>query len=168
MYTKLNLLPAKIASTSDIKPALTMVMFDGARTVATDSFRLLEVSTVDGEKTTPVFIDAQMVKKHKVPAKDIEVDINTISLPNPHVEYPNIDMIMKEKSSVEYAEIKVNGQLLGELLQVMSKINKYGVVTLKVPINSHYEAIHLYADAKKTNYGTPTQTAHGLCMPINK
>lgn len=45
LYNQLNLDVAKIASTSDIKPEFASVYFTSTKTVATDSSRLLEMST---------------------------------------------------------------------------------------------------------------------------
>lgn len=47
LYNQHNLDVAKIASTSDIKPEFASVYFTPTKTVATDSSRLLEVSTPD-------------------------------------------------------------------------------------------------------------------------
>lgn len=45
LYNKLNLEVAKFASTTEIKPALASVAFMDGKTVATDSARLVEIST---------------------------------------------------------------------------------------------------------------------------
>ena len=160
MYTKLNLLPAKIASKSSIRGEFQHVMADGTRTVATDTFRLLEVTTTESNKHDPLYILADVAKKHKMPSKQIELDINALQA-NPHINtYPDIDQIIAQKSNVEYVEIKVNAELLGELLTTMSKMNRYKKVEISIPCAKNH-AIHLYADSDDKK-----QRAHGLQMPI--
>lgn len=175
MYTKLNLLPAKIAAKNSIKPAFQHVMFDGNRTVATDTFRLLEVSTLHDMNTEPTFLEASLVKKHKVPSKELHVNPADIGTPNPHVVFPNVDIIMKEKVGVEYTTVEMNAELLGGLLLAMGNMNKFKSVTIKVPTNSTYEATHIYAHTDEFTWDTNAegvrekkynQTAHGLMMPL--
>ena len=48
MYNKNNLAVAAIASKSSIKPELASVLFTKDATVATDSFKLVEISTPSG------------------------------------------------------------------------------------------------------------------------
>ena len=54
IYNKLNLEVAKIASDSEMRPELASVMFTKDKTVATDSFRLIEIS-VDKEQAPESF-----------------------------------------------------------------------------------------------------------------
>lgn len=173
MYNHNNLLPAKIASKSSIKPEMQSVAFYGNRTIATDTFRLLEVSTPfsdPAEAHAPAIIDSKLFKATTIPKKTLNFDLAEIekatkTVANPNINYPDVDQIMSEKPDVEYASIKINGELLGELLVAMSKINKFGVVELKVPINQAYTPVHIYA---RTEDNKNKQTAHGLCMPVNK
>ena len=50
LYNKHNLAVAKIASKSDIRPAISGVFFTDKKTVATDSFRLIEMSVPKDSK----------------------------------------------------------------------------------------------------------------------
>lgn len=50
LYNSLNLEVVKIASKSEMKPELAGVLFKNDRTVATDGFRLLEITTPTGVK----------------------------------------------------------------------------------------------------------------------
>src|SRR3990167_1588711 len=50
LYNSLNLECAKIADKSDRRPELSGVLFTASKTVATDTFRLLEVSVPAGIK----------------------------------------------------------------------------------------------------------------------
>lgn len=162
MYTKLNLLPAKIASKSSIRGDFQHVMADGIRTVATDTFRLLEVTTTVPEKHDPLYILADVAKKHKMPSKQIALDIKELQA-NPHINtYPDIDKVIAEKSDIEYISTDIDAAMLGELLTTMSKMNRFATVRIKVPCAKGH-AVHLYAvsDDKK-------QQAHGLQMPTNR
>jgi hypothetical protein len=167
MYNHNNLLPAKIASKSGIRAEFASIAFCGNRTIATDTFRLLEVSA-EGEATAPAIIDAALFKATTIPKKTLKFELSEIekatnTVANPHINYPDVDQIMGEKAGIEYASIKINGELLGELLVAMSKINKFGIVELKVPLNQAYTPVHIYARTEDLK-----QNAHGLCMPVNR
>lgn len=170
MYTHKNLLPTKVASKTSIKPELRSIAFYGDRTIATDSFRLLEVSA-SGAKHEPKLLPADAFKATTISKKTIKFDLDEIerttgTTPNPHANYPDVDIIMKEDQDVEYATVKVNGKLLGELLVQMGKISKYGEVEMKVPINHAHKPVHLYNHDGNPNQDE-RQTAHGLMMPMN-
>ena len=176
MYNHNNLLPIKVSNPKSFHPASQMIAFYGNRTIATDTFRLLEVSA-DGEAHAPAIIDSKLFKATTIPKKTLSFDLAEIeaatgAIANPHFNYPDVDQIMSEKPDVEYASIKINGELLGELLVAMSKINKFEVVELKVPINAAYTPVHIYARTEESTYQegikVPNQTAHGLCMPVNR
>ena len=185
MYNKNNLLPINITAPNNIRPEFASIAFYGNRTIATDTFRLLEVSTPfsnPAEAHEPVLMHRDDIKRAKLPAKTLiftEADLEALAgIPmNPHLQFPDVDKIMSEDTTIEYATIKINGELLGELLLAMSKLNKFKVVELKVPINAPYKAIHCYANTEETTYQAdsegngikvPNQTSHGLMMPLNK
>jgi hypothetical protein len=79
MYNKHNLAVAKIASKSKIKPALAGVLFTDKCTVATDSFRLIEITVPTNVniadfpttnkiiETTQALVDAESILKIKLP-----------------------------------------------------------------------------------------------------
>lgn len=171
MYTKLNQLVAKFASRYGLKEELRSVAFFGNRTIATDSFRLLEVSAKpdkDGnlpEAHEPKLIIADAVKKLKLKKSDeltlSDIEQQTGITPNPHINYPEVDILINNAASYEDStELTVNGRLLGELLVAMSKGNAVEAVTLRVP-NGPGRPIYVY-----TKLGE--QKMRGLCMPMNK
>ena len=171
MYNHNNLLPTKVANKNSIKPELCSLALYGNRTVATDSFRLLEVSAT-GEAHAPKIIYTDRIKATSIPKKTLKFDLAeleaaTETVANPHNQYPDVDIILKEDTSIEYATVKVNAQLLGELLLAMSKIGKFGEVEMKVPVNQAYKPIHIYAHDSNPNM-EERQTAHGLMMPMNR
>lgn len=80
MYNKHNLAVAKIAMKGDLKPELASVYFTNNHTVATDSFRLIEISVPDNvdieefpimdkkiNETTGAIIDARQILKIALP-----------------------------------------------------------------------------------------------------
>ena len=171
MYNHNNLLPAKVTNKNAIKLELQSVAFYGNRTIGTDSFRLLEVSAT-GTPHEPRIIPAQFIKTSKFDKKVLQfnqeyIESITNIIANPHNQYPDVDKIMSEDKTIEYATVKVNAELLGELLLAMSKIGKFAEVEMKVPINQTYKPIHLYTHDSNPNQ-SERQTAHGLMMPLNK
>lgn len=180
MYTKHNLLPIKITAPNQIKPELASVAFYGNRTIATDSFRLLEVSAF-GEAHEPTLMLRDTLKTYKLKTyktekgqiKFTEKDIEEKTGHNlseqataPFGMYPDVDKIMSESPDEEYATIKVNGALFGELLSQMAKMNKFSMVEIKIPTQKKYSPIHVYTNSHKP-HEAENQTAHGLMMPIN-
>lgn len=171
MYTKLNQLAAKFASRYGLKEELRSVAFFGNRTIATDSFRLLEVSAKpdkDGnlpDAHEPKLIIADAIKKLKLKKSDeltlTDIEKQTGVPANPHITYPDVDIIINNAAkNDECTELTVNGRLLGELLIAMSKGNAVEAVTLRVP---HGPARPIYAYTKLGE-----QKMRGLCMPMNK
>jgi hypothetical protein len=180
MYTDKNLLPLKIVQRNNsIKPELASVAFYGNRTVATDSFRLMEVSAFgEAEPVRTVHRDKLKfvkIKKGEMIGSD-KIEEQALQPLNPHGTYPDIDIVLREDKGVEYATIKVNGHMLGELLQQMAKMNKFGHVELNVPIDSPYKAIRITAGSHEGSWEgepgsrmfIPKQRARGLMMPLSK
>ena len=160
MYTKLNLLPAKVASKSSIRGDIMHLVADGKRTYATDSSRLLEVTATEPQTHETVYILADIAKKHKMPNKQIELNINELQA-NSHINtFPDVDKIINQEDGIEYVTFEINGELFGELIATMAKMNRYKKVKINVPIAKN-RVIHLYADSDDNK-----QKAHGLQMPI--
>ena len=95
LFNKYNLTVAKMASKSEIKPALASVMFTNTKTVATDGARLLEVSVdselkleqapeVAGRKpmrgVKPFLVPASKVKEIKLPVKPVVAEAGVVSV----------------------------------------------------------------------------------------
>lgn len=171
MYNLNNLLPVKVVSKNAIKPELCSLALYGNRTVGTDSWRLLEVSAT-GTPHEPRIVHGSFIKPSKFDKKVIKfeqdhIEATTGIVANPHCSYPDVDTILKEDTSIEYATVKVNAELLGGLLLAMSKIGKFGEVEMKVPLNQAYKPIHLYAHDGNV-VQSERQTAHGLMMPMSR
>lgn len=170
MYNQNNLLPLKVVSKTSIKNELQCVAFYGNRTIATDSFRLMEVSSVgESEAHEPKLIHHTDLKAVKL-KKDERIDLPLLELkadaPAKSEFYPDVDKILNENDTVEYAKVKVDGKLLGETLIAMAKMNVFHQVELRVPINTANKPIRLFAHNHKA--GDNRQEARGLVMPQNK
>lgn len=168
MYNKHNLLPLKFVSKLSLKPELASVAFYPNRTIGTDSFRLLEVSSLNPEENSTRTGTTEPTIIHKDELKQIKLKKGeTTTIPNlPTIEdrtYPDVDIVMKEDLNQAYATIKVDGKLLGEMLVAMATMNPFGQVELRVPVNTPYKAIRLTATDNKTK-----QVARGLVMPQNR
>lgn len=121
MYKKEHFEVAAVAAKNDIRGLLNNVAFCGDRVVATDSFRLMEVSA-DGDAHEPVCYDAKLLKAVK-PAKGVlthntQFPIKAVE----NIQYPDIDFVFdKEINREGDIEVKVNAKMLGELLLAISK-----------------------------------------------
>ena len=138
MYTQRNLLLSGIASKSNFKPELSTIAFFGDRTVATDSFRLVEIKA-DGEPVeTPTLFKAKDTKQRVKLEKEIEFNTDYLKeefgLKPVEGFYPEIDKILKPAfSNEDVIELSIDAKLLLETLQVFTRANKDNGVTLKVP-----------------------------------
>jgi DNA polymerase III sliding clamp (beta) subunit (PCNA family) len=169
MYNKLNLAVGKIASKSSIKPELQAIAFCGNRTIATDSFRLLEISA-PGEKHEPILLNAKQLKSNmKMPTDDYlsveEIKTQSATVPI-ESRFPDVDEIIEPAFKREDdLVIKVNGKLLAELATLLAGMNKFGQVTLRIP-QKPYSPIAMYAETKEKTEGK--QIGRALLMPMNK
>jgi DNA polymerase III sliding clamp (beta) subunit (PCNA family) len=162
MYNKLNLDVAKFASKSTLKPELASVAFYGNKTVASDSFRLVEVGA-SGEASDAVLINAKDLSKTvKISSKekiDIEKILSRSDVPPVNGKFPDYESILKP-ASVREDDVKVtiNGKLLGEILVFMAQANKFGQVELSIPLKSGLPVL--------LTGGNNNQPIKALCMPI--
>lgn len=165
MYTKQHLLVAKIASKSFIKPELACIAYYGDKVIATDTFRMLEIPVEDGVALAEP--DLRLASSAKMPVGFLKVDEPLGVKPRSAGKFPDTTFVTKKMSEGEFITLKVNGKLFGELLTQMSKLNKYGTVTMRVPIvelETANRAILLEAPMGDINKGLK---ATGLMMPIH-
>ena len=162
MYTKDHLLTAKIASKSVIKPELACIAYYGDKVIATDSFRMLEVPVEGGVALKEP--DLRLASSAKMPAGFLKVEDPLGMKPVNAGKYPDMDLVKKIHNEGKIVTINVNGKLFGELLTQMAKLNRYGKVTLRVPM-AEYKAIMLEAPMGDINRDIK---ATGLMMPLNK
>lgn len=170
MYNKLNLDVGKIASKVTFKSELASVAFYGDKTVATDSFRLLEVSSPEEFKLetdkleTPILLNAKKLKKMKVSKDDIyDIErIKTLSESTPiDSNFPKYEELMTPVLAREDdIKVKINGILLKELLEIASKTNKFSQVELSIPQVKGLPIL-ITSEGK-------SQKVRGLIMPMNR
>lgn len=168
MYNKNNLLVAKCASKQSLKPELRAVAFCGNRTMATDSFRFLEISA-DGEAHEPKIIQADEVVRLLKLGKEERVELDRIEQVVGHearkCDYPDIDSVMKQaEAETEYTEVHINGAYIAEVVAALSNLNKFAGVTMRVPHGKH-KPLLFYSYARKNE--KEKQTGRGLVMPFN-
>jgi len=172
MYNKHNIAVAKAASKTSIKPELGCISFYGNRTIATDSFRLLEVSA-EGEAHEPKMFPAKEVDRLVKLKKDETISLERIEqitgmVPNPHWQYPDIDHVLKgAETNEDYVELTINGRYLAELVLTISKMSPFEAVKLRVPTSTG-KPVLIYSHAVNKEKDKPMQTARGLVMPMNK
>ena len=175
MYNKHNIAGAKFASKKSIKPEMGSVAFYGNRTIATDSFRLLEVSA-EGEAHEPKLLPAKevarLVKLRKLGKLDEVIELDRIEQivgqEAKVMNYPDVDQVLKSaEANPDYIEVNLNGRYLAELALAISKMSPYEAVKMRVP-TSPGRPILLYSYLVKQEKGKPQQAARGLVMPMNK
>lgn len=168
MYNKHNIAIHKVASRSSIRAELACVAFYGDRTVATDSFRAIEVSAAGKKKAKPVLYTARSLQTVKLKKGEC-VDDQSIPVKSAEGidnEYPDLDAVWKRTEGKDYASVKVNASYLAELCELMKGLDPFQAITLKVPTGGLGLPIILEATDKKA-LGEETQTARALLMPIN-
>lgn len=172
MYNKNNFAIHKIASDSTIKQELHAVAFYGNRSVATDAFRLIEM-TAWGEPHEPILYDRDEVKKIKLEKGVIKSELRDATTARPYegLTYPDVDIVTKKafreaEDPTLYTMVMVNAELLEGLLTIMKKLNTFGKVSISVP-KERNKAMVLFAET--VAQGTADkQTARALLMPIVK
>lgn len=160
MFNKFNFQISKITAKSYIRPEISGVFVQPNRTVATDSFRLIEVERTAHGKT-------QGFKSFILPKENAEnlsklddVGISMIKfndLPKIDGEYPKYKQIMQEKG--KYTSIKLNPKLLKDLIDFYAKFSETEI-EMRVPVN-HDSPIFLNGENKITG-----QKSRGTLMPI--
>lgn len=107
-YNKHNLAVKSFASKSLVKPELNAVLFRKDRTVATDSFRLIEVTTPGTEY--PEFDDT---KNTKAPRGDVLIPTHTLAdvkMPAKVKTLPGCDQVTLEVSSKNDKSVDIVGR----------------------------------------------------------
>lgn len=165
MYNKHNLAVAKVASKSPIRAELACVAFYGDRTVATDSFRALEMSATGDKREKPTLYYADDIKGIKLKkGEDIEdAVIKSHQFNEVKTQYPDIDMVWNRETKAEHIEVTVNAQYLAEMLNVLKELSPFKSVVLKIPTSPGHAIL---MESKNTKPGEE-QTGRGLLMPLN-
>ncbi|MDO8521527.1 MAG: hypothetical protein Q7S52_05425 [bacterium] len=152
--TKLQRDLYQFASKSEIRPVLAAVRMNGKVAVATDSFRLVEVTNTSEEAKAeaPILITAKSLRAVKMKestgaeivaegdkmfirdtlhAFDVQLVEKSTATPD---EYPDYAAIWP---TGEHQEVTISGQYLGEVLLLLSKLGKHQEVVLRVYRDAH-------------------------------
>jgi DNA polymerase III sliding clamp (beta) subunit (PCNA family) len=135
MYNKTNLDVLKLAAKDDTRPAINGILFTGRKTVATNSFALVEVDGLDGEEVhSPVILSRDTLKNIKITNKDTFDIGGRKGTPSIVVagkgqyltqqvqeEFPAYESILPTGEPV--VELQVNVDYLISVLQVMKSAN---------------------------------------------
>lgn len=198
IYNKNNLAVASVASKdTTTQPAINGVLFTKDVTVATDNFKLLEVSTPKNANIDdfpalpnsplatdmePTIIDASVVNKVKIPVnKDLPI------LSNMALKKVNDDVLGLVTNDLD-SENNINAQIIKEEYPDYKQIIPTNKPTVELKVNPQYliDVLKVLKDVAKTNnsnnvtlkvYDDLTaihieangnnQDATGLVMPIN-
>jgi len=171
-YNRHNLAVAKFASKSAVRAEMSCVAFFGNRTLATDSFRLVEVSA-DGEAHDISLryahdVKARKIGKHESVALD---DLQAFDVtPQLGERYPDVSQVLKSQfeNDEEYVTVKLNGAYLAEIAKTLADMSYCAQITLQVAKdNADYaRAVRIFAEAKTGKREEVTQKARALLMPM--
>ena len=193
LYNEHNLAVAKIASKSEIREELAGVYFTKDKTTATDSFRLLEVSTpefdpkdypqVEGASAMrgiqPFIVNAKMLREIKLPKKTSLPILKNVAIK--HLHDNRVEFLT---TNLESAEIK-NVRRINATFPNYEQIFPTGEPVAEIQVNGEYLAelvaimakldptsavnIKFYADNKPVVFEAGTaQKGRGLLMPLRK
>lgn len=176
---------AKFASTSEIRPELAAVMIDGRKAVATDSFRLMEVTrkeqtgeTLPAAAKKPWLVFAKELLKVKHVAKgtqtgiltgdgesgsgEVKTDVATfpVRIHTYHADgYPKYETIMDGAEKEESSELRFHAGYLRDICETMEKIGD-GYITIRFP--------HAKAKPMLITNEDKQHKARALLMPLNR
>lgn len=161
-YNQFNLNVIKAAPTKSVKHALNTVAFYGNRTIATNSFSLVEVSA-DGTAHDPILIPVSLLKAVKLPKGMTYQHVDQIGIkPMEGENYPDVDQVTKSEYAREGdRSITVNSVYLREILNALQGMNKFECVTLSIP-EVEGRGMVIRTESKDG------QTGKAILMPINK
>ena len=191
LYNQHNLNVAKIASKSEMKPALASVMFKKDRTVATDGFRLLEVTVpadvkpeefpaVDGKSAMrgcePFLVPAKSVREIKLlKNKNLPMLENMAikHIDGKHIEFMTTDLSASQIKSVnriddkfpEYEQIFPTGKPEAVLFVNAKLLGE--MLSIMGELNEQI-TFKIYGSEKPAvmECGISNQKARALIMPI--
>jgi len=170
MYNKNNFAIHKATSKHCIKPEFRMVALYGDRSIATDSFRLIEMSAT-GEAHPPRLYPADLIKSVKIKKNETMAEDDIPVKPWPDDNYPDVDQVLKshfdKKDDPErYSTIKLNGEYLEQVFSVLKNLNAFKAVEISVPTTPGSPVL---VTAETTNKGhQDIQKARAIIMPLNR
>lgn len=166
-YNKNNLAVVTVASKNSFKPELNAVAFYGDRTVATDSFRLIEMSVENGYQTKelkdPVIIKRANVDRVKLKKDETIVldDLRSGTIDGTYPKYTELFDAAEKRDSVEFT---VSATYLAEVVKILGKLSPTDAVKISVPKEM---TTHAPIVVRSGNVKTG-QSARALVMPMLK
>lgn len=173
MYNKNNIAIWKIAAKSQIRPELQCVAFYGDRTIATDSYRAIEMSATGKKRTKPTLYMSRSLEIVKL-KKDETIEEDALPIKPGEIEnaYPDIDAVFNRTNDKKYAQVVVNAEYLADICTLLKGLDPFKGITLQVPIESAYDPIIITADnSRGTGSGkdeVAIQKARALLMPMSR
>lgn len=191
LYNKNNLSCAKIASKDSFKPELSSVFFTKEKTVATDSFRLLEVSVSSNVEPvefpdamrgiTPFLVDARGVSKIKIPKHKTLTALDYVAIK--HIDKTGVTFLTVDD---DLAQNTITARVIDGKFPDYGNLFPVGAPKAEVTLNGKYlaELLEIMAGIGELNkvtiklYGGEkpvalfaegsNQKARGLIMPIRE
>lgn len=157
MLNKLNIEVAKFASDSEFRPAITGLLITGEKTVATDSFRLVEITRPVKGEHEPLIVNAkELLKKVKIPKGGDIVELHELSsVSKIYEKFPDYEKVIP--TGEPKAEFSVNGLFLAEIAKLLGKVNGIAKINIKV----YGPGDPIVIEAKNDE-----QSARALLMPL--
>jgi DNA polymerase III sliding clamp (beta) subunit (PCNA family) len=197
LYNSLNLEVAKIADKSDRRPEIAGVLFKSDRTVATDGFRLLEISTPADVKAEefpktreggamlgckPFLVSAKSLRDIKIPKNNRNLPIvNNVAIKHidekrvefltTDMETANITMARRvEGKFPEYEVLFPTGKPVAEVLLNGDYLSELVGIMAKLGGATKQVRLKFYAPNKPIvmEAGNENQRSRGLIMPIKE
>lgn len=169
--TPLQALVAKFASKSEIRQELACVRLDGKTALATDSFRMVEVTRIDDEAPeadAPVLVNAKQLAQAKITKEPGLLDGNSLMVGDTTIcpllmvdaeKYPDVKRIWEQSESRDYVEVRLNGKYLADIATALSKFNDFEKVILRVPTDGSFKPVAFRASGKG-------HSARAVLMPM--
>lgn len=150
------------------------------RAVATDSFRLVEVTKLEttGEAIPDTMMRRESLKAVKTLKADTTIEVETVNgqtLATPDSKkngsfvietldekierYPVYQTIKDEAEKCEYIEVVLAGDYLAEIAAFLGQFQPNSAIKLRVPLNAKDSPVILEARSK-------AEAAYALLMPI--
>ena len=133
----------KICSKSTIKPELNSILFNEGKIIATDSYKLIEITPAEGDTSVNGLIGSRYFKDGKnytitksdmkgfADIKDKKGAVQKAAITSAEY-YPKYEEILQQAEKATANTVSINRQYLIDLLEAMPKTNPFDKVILSV------------------------------------
>ena len=163
----------KFASQNDLRPEISCTYLKDNKIVATDATRLVEITDKKLPEELfikePLLLPIRKIKLDKENEVIISDDKKTATIGTKDTmqivktvegSYPEYENIMPKPDTNVLAEVSIDGELLGEVLEYMQKFGGYKGVKMTIYDKNNYPI--------KIEVNNPEYKVIGLVMPLNK